>query len=274
MNDWETRIRRYASEAVNGQVVHWPAAPWLSDYVLGYSGFDVTLAQPIPRRLLPFGGVSVLVDLVPPVRRALGTGIPAAFRFPVAGMHDCPIVFSQSGHHFGVGIGLTPAGAYALFGTPMHELRNVVAELGDLIGPRADQLAERLAQARGWPARFGLLDELLPTWIKAGPAQREDVAHAWRRLRQSAGCITVAELADDVGRSGRYLEMRFRDQIGLSPKTAARVLRFQRALRIATASGCPAWSEVAARCGYVDQAHLNRDFRRFAGCSPTELLAV
>jgi transcriptional regulator GlxA family with amidase domain len=77
-----------------------------------------------------------------------------------------------------------------------------------------------------------------------------------------------------VGRSGRYLELRFRDQVGVPPKTAARVLRFQHALSVATGSSRPAWSQVAAQCGYVDQAHLNREFRQLAGCTPTELLAV
>jgi AraC-like DNA-binding protein len=268
VDDREIWVRRYASETVGGQVVYRPAPRWLSGYVLGYAGWDMDLTVPIQRRLLPFGGISVLLDFAPPVKPGR-----AGFRFPAAGMHDYPIVFGQAGRYFGAGIGLTPAGAYALFGTPMHELTNVLVELGDLIGDRAERLAERLAQARTWSARFDLLDGLLPRWLQAGPAQLDDVAHAWRLLRQASGRITVAELAVAVGRSRRYLELRFRDQVGVPPKAAARILRFQQALRLATCSGRPAWSEVAARCGYVDQAHLTKDFRRLAGCTPTDLLA-
>jgi AraC-like DNA-binding protein len=268
VKDWEIRVRRAASGAADGEVVYRPAPERLSGYVLGYSGWDLHMTLPVQRRMLPFGGVSVLLDLGssdPPGRTGL--------RFPVAGMHDCPIVLTQVGRHCGVGIGLTPAGAYALFGTPMHELANVLVELSDLIGGRAEQLAERLARARTWPARFDLLDELLPRWLQAGPGQLDDVAYAWRRLRQASGRITVAELADTVSRSRRYLELRFRDQIGVPPKTAARVLRFEHALSLATGSGRPAWSEVATQCGYVDQAHLTKDFRQLAGCTPSDLLA-
>lgn len=279
MDDWETRVRRYTSETVNGEVVYRRAPASLADYVLGYSGWQVDIPVPVQRRLLPFGGVSVLVDFVPPVRQPPSGFVPPAerarweYRYPVSGMHDCPIVFRQSGRHFGVGIGLAPAGAYALFGTPLHDITNAVAELADLVGGRADELAERLARARSWPARFELLDDLLPRWLGAGPAQLPAVARAWRRLHQSSGRVTVAQLADDVGRSSRYLELRFRDQVGVSPKTAARVLRFQHAVSIAARVGRPAWSEVATRCGYADQAHLNREFRQLAGCTPTELLA-
>jgi AraC-like DNA-binding protein len=276
VDDWEIWVHRYSSETLGGQVVYRPAPPWLSGYVLGYSGWDMDTTVPVQRRLLPFGGVCVLLDFAPSVRmppvRPVQPG-RTGFRFPVAGMHNFPFVFGQAGRHFGLAIGLTPAGAYALFGTPMHEFANVLVELDDLIGGRAEQLAGRLAQARTWSARFDLLDGLLPRWLQAGPAQLDEVAHAWRLLRQASGRITVAELANAIGRSRRYLELRFRDQVGIPPKAAARIVRFQQALRLATCSGPPAWTEVAARCGYVDQAHLTRDFRQLAGCTPTYLLA-
>lgn len=266
---------RYASETAGGQVVHRRAPSWLSDYVLGYTGYRVDIRVPVQRRLVPFGGVSVLLDFTQPVRRPVTESPPGArsqFRLPVAGLQDGPVVFSQAGYHFGVGVGLTPAGAYALFGTPMHELTNAIADMSELIGDRAERLSGRLADAPDWQARFALLDEVLPRWIEAGPVQTGQVARAWWRLCQSAGRSTVAALAEEVGWSRRYLEIGFRDQVGVSPKTAARILRFQHAVRLADGPRRPAWAQVAAACGYVDQSHLNRDFRQFAGRTPVALL--
>jgi hypothetical protein len=109
---------RYPSEMASGRVVHWRAPSWLSDYVLGYSGYQVSTTAPVLRRLVPFGGVSVLLDFTPasrvPAESVPGSSARYQFRLPVAGLFDGPVLFSQAGYHFGVAVGLTPAGAYAL----------------------------------------------------------------------------------------------------------------------------------------------------------------
>jgi AraC-like DNA-binding protein len=67
--------------------------------------------------------------------------------------------------------------------------------------------------------------------------------------------------------------------VGLAPKQAARVVRFQRAARLLVpwagdaAPAAPSIAEVAAACGYADHAHLVREFRALAGCTPSEFLA-
>jgi AraC-like DNA-binding protein len=53
-----------------------------------------------------------------------------------------------------------------------------------------------------------------------------------------------------------------------------RILRFQRAARDLARPDGPSLCEIALDCGYYDQAHLNRDFREFAGRTPTELMAA
>ena len=63
---------------------------------------------------------------------------------------------------------------------------------------------------------------------------------------------------------------QFRREVGLPPKTLARILRFHRARGLIVAPGGADFAEVADLCGYYDQAHLIRDFREFAGCTPAE----
>jgi AraC-like DNA-binding protein len=82
----------------------------------------------------------------------------------------------------------------------------------------------------------------------------------------------VPRLAAEVGWSVRQLENCFREQIGLGPKAAARVLRLQRARRLLAAGRSQA--ETAAVCGYYDQAHLSGEFKAMTGCTPREFTAA
>jgi AraC-like DNA-binding protein len=63
---------------------------------------------------------------------------------------------------------------------------------------------------------------------------------------------------------------RFRQQVGLPPKTAARLIRFDAVWRRLADRPPARWDQIAAECGYADQAHLIRDFRQFTGATPTE----
>ncbi|MFI1148067.1 helix-turn-helix domain-containing protein [Streptomyces sp. NPDC020817] len=110
---------------------------------------------------------------------------------------------------------------------------------------------------------FNLAD---PVWVtRAGAA--EPLRRAWGELLRSGGSLPVEELAVRAGRGKRRLEYLFREQIGLTPKTAARVLRFQRTLWLVDHGGRPL-ADVAVACGFSDQAHMNREFKAMSGRTP------
>lgn len=197
-------------------------------------------------------------------------GLPTSF---VTGLSDTHDVVEQFGAIECVDLKLTPLGAYTLLGVPLDELTNEIADLSDVLGPDAAHLTERLANTPGWAARFAVLDEFLLVRAEAGPAPSPEVGWAWRRLVETSGAVPVGTLAHEVGWSRRHLVTRFRQQVGLPPKTVARVIRFEELLRRVARTGGAAWSRIAAECGYYDQAHMNRDFREFAGTTPTEYLA-
>ncbi|MET9887627.1 helix-turn-helix domain-containing protein [Streptomyces sp. NPDC006430] len=99
------------------------------------------------------------------------------------------------------------------------------------------------------------------------------VAEAWSRLRACHGGISAKELAAATGRGSRRLQVLFREQIGLPPQSVSRILRFQRALSLPS-DACRSLADLAALCGYYDQAHMNRDFRELAGLTPAQLCAL
>src|SRR5262249_13920918 len=100
-----------------------------------------------------------------------------------------------------------------------------------------------------------------------------ELSHSWSLLVGSRGAVAVSELAATVGWSRQHLARRFGEEFGLSPRLAGRVIRFERARRMLQATpSFVSLAQVAATCGYYDQAHLTRDFVDLGGCTPTQLL--
>jgi AraC-like DNA-binding protein len=198
-------------------------------------------------------------------------GLPAAF---AAGLTDSYEIIEQNGPIVCVDLKFSPLGAYTLLGVPMSELTGRVVDLGDVLGVATGRrIVSRLADAPAWAERFDLLDGFLLALADRGPRPAPEVSWAWRRLTATNGTMPIGALAQEVGWSRRHLIARFRQQVGLPPKTMARVVRFEHLLRRLRAAPPRRWGQVAAECGYYDQAHMNRDFREFAGTTPTDYLA-
>ena len=167
---------------------------------------------------------------------------------------------------------LSPLGAYTLLGLPMQELSGRTLDLRDLLGGAGRRLGERLRDAPSWRRRFALLDRFLLRRLERGPRPSPEVGWAWRRLVATGGAVPIGQLAGEVGWSHKHLIHRFRQQVGLSPKTAARLVRFDEVWRRLDERRPLDWGRVAHDAGYADQAHLIRDFREFTGTTPTDFL--
>lgn len=198
---------------------------------------------------------------------------PEALDAFVAGLHASPAVVRHAGNQRGVHVDVTPLGARALLGLPAGAIASTVVHLRDALGPAAEELVDRLGGARTWPARFAVIDSVLTRGLGDASSPPDEVTWAWRRILDTGGTIEVSALAAEVGWSRRHLGERFRAELGLPPKVAARVIRFERARRLLARPLRPGLAEVAATCGYFDQAHLTREWRELAGCTPTAWLA-
>jgi AraC-like DNA-binding protein len=264
-------------------------APVLRPFIERYVGYRQAGVAPGRHRGLPSPYLTVIFTLDDPLVLAEHPDPrqpPGSYRTLVGGLHTSPALITHPGRQSGIQLLLSPLGARALLGMPAGELANIDVHGPDVLGPMADRIVERLHDAPDWPGRFAVLDQMLASRLAAGPtgsAVRSEtgaeVSRAWRRLMSAGGLCPVSGLADETGWSDRHLRGRFRDETGLTPKAAARVIRFDRTRRMlqhraaAGSGGLPALADVAADCGYYDQAHLAREFRELAGCPPSAWLA-
>ncbi|GLY20502.1 helix-turn-helix domain-containing protein [Micromonospora sp. NBRC 101691] len=246
-----------------------------------YLGYREHSARPLVRRQAA-GAFVVLIlgwgdplDVVDPRCATRGAYRVDSF---VAGTFDGYCHTRTVGVGTGVELLLTPPAARRILGLPLGELTNRAVDVAQLPGGWLTRLRDRLAEASDWPRRFALLDAALAARLGAAEPVDPRLDRAWQRLTDTDGRIGVATLAAELGWSRRHLSVLFHREVGLPPKTTARLLRFQRAYATATASGTgvdrAGWAVLAARCGYFDQSHLIRDFHEFAGARPTELLVA
>jgi transcriptional regulator GlxA family with amidase domain len=163
-----------------------------------------------------------------------------------------------------IGVRFRPGRAAAFFGMPLAEVTDQRVDLSRLWGRDADGIAERVAAQCSVEARIAVIEsELLRRLGHHDP--RVDAAVAW--ITRSGGRVPIERIANEIGISRQHLSRRFLQHVGVSPKTFARVVRFESVVRAAR-NGVRDWGGLAADCGYFDQAHLIADFRELAGATP------
>jgi AraC-like DNA-binding protein len=268
--------RRVRHESAEGQweMVRGAPHPSLRAYVREYVGWFEHFAVPICRREVPTEDIPVMINFGAPVR-LFDMQDPSRwtdYGSFTTGAYDSYVLVGSTGRSGGLQINMSIFGARLFLGRPLRDLRNRAIELDDLFGSDARRLTMELYDAPTWEARFTILDRELALRILTAKAPSAAVTWVWRRLVQTGGRVSIGVLVGEVGFSQRHLIETFREQIGLSPKTLARVLRFGRAIRIIKSGGGARLAEIAQDCGYYDQAHFSRDFHAFAGVTPTALV--
>jgi AraC-like DNA-binding protein len=278
-------------DAIDEHVQARPSAR-LRPYVAFYSGYRQAGVAPGRHRGLPSPFLTLIFTMDDPLVIAVHPDArQAAGKYDslAGGLHLTPALITHPGWQSGVQVSVSPLGCRALFGLPAVEIAGLDVDAADLLGPHVvDEVRAGLLTAPDWAGRFFALDRVLTRVVSArmtgvrttsagtsGLRTISDVlvapqiAYAFGRIVR--GGVSVASLADEVGWSARYLTDRFRAEIGLRPKEAARVARFDRARRSLRPAGRLA--DVAAGHGFADQSHLVREFQAFAGCSPTRWIA-
>jgi AraC-like DNA-binding protein len=172
--------------------------------------------------------------------------------------------------NFGIlGAYIYPFAVPRLFGFPASALSDEMPDLQALLGSEGQILLEQIMTAPSETERITRLSRFLIQKLENGKSGNAVAQRAVRTMLGHHGQLSVIDLADKMGISARQLERHFKDYAGFSPKTYARILRFQSALKEYGIRN-KALTEIALDCGYYDQAHFIHDFQNFSGYTPSE----
>lgn len=188
-----------------------------------------------------------------------------------AGVHAGPVVIDSFGRSCCIQVNFTPLGGRRFFGLPMSELADRMVPLDELLGAWGHQLRERLGEENDWHRRLDIAENFITERLTNAASPQTEVGWALERIMASGGRSRIAAIATEIGWSRKHLAARFADQVGVGPKAISRIVRFNRAANLAKRADRAGWADLAAECGYADQAHLVREFRELAGATPTGL---
>jgi AraC-like DNA-binding protein len=271
------QVNLHRSDTLTWELISRAPDTRLERYVIGYQGYREHSRGPMRRLQPPFAGIPMIISFGPSIGIISGDR-PAereSYRSFLAGLHDVHVLTEYQGEQMGFQVNFTLLGAWRFLNITMSDIANRVVGLGDLVGDReADRLADSLLDAPDWPARFDLMDWFLFDRLRRGRPMSPDVAWALKNLQLSHGARSIGALSRDLSCSRKTLIQRFHAQVGLSPKAVANILRFSHAVERIRAEDEESWAELAIACGYYDQAHFNRDFRRYSGRTPSEFRAA
>lgn len=255
------------------QLVRHPVAPQLRGLVAGIVGFDERADDVVERRQ-PAGTLLPLIvsfgDPLEVVRLSDGAGEGTYSSF-VVGIMPGHATTRFSGTQRCVQVYLTPRGAYRLLGLPGREIARHVVVLEEVAPRLGGSLPSRLESVATWDPRFELVEQALLEMVDGGGEPEPLVTWLWGQLLRTGGRARIDELVARTGWSHRHVTSRFHAQVGITPKAAAGIIRFE---RVMAALGSGPLAELAAEHRYADQSHLTRDVVRYSGDPPRALLSA
>ena len=272
-------ISRLQTFTHSSPIGHWSVSVWRTDPRLAdivtsmWFGEGRTAYQ--RDRILPSGQSQLLINLGPPQYR-VEPG-PPEVRVPFvdvwySGLHQGPIDTEAPHGNALLGVAFSARGTFPWLGERMDGLSDRIIALADELGDGALRLRERLLNTTSLEARFKCVERWLISRLKPRTIVHPAVRWAVDQIAASGGRMPIEELATQTGFTRKHLGNLFQQQVGLTPKSLARVHRFRGALQLLDrANGQVPWAELAEQCGFYDQSHLINEFRRFTGFSPAEL---
>ncbi len=227
--------------------------------------------------MFPSGAVELIVQLDERYRDVDGEVTSLTPPTCVTGIQTGPMMVEGPPRSCRVlGVRLHPQGAWAILEHPLSELTGMTADLEQLLGSAAGELAGRCDDAENATERVRrTIAWLCDRLNRSFTATRLSPAVCWvaGRITDAGGAVKIGPLRAEIGWSAARLAAMFLEQIGVTPKRYARLQRFHRALHMLH-EGSLRLSDIALRAGYYDQPHLNAEFRELAGLTPRQLLAA
>lgn len=231
-------------------------------FVLSYWEFRVSaeISAPVTHEVFPDGCVSVVFY------RNRKLGFQKSFISQI-NPKSIYVVVNPSDEMWGIRI--LPEACAAFLGTSPAEVSNQFVTKETLGARYYPELENQLSQCEDFYQAVKVYENYAKNYGVAADKIDVRLARATRIFIESEGLAKVSETAKQIGLSERQFERNYRQASGLTPKQFARICRFRATAVDLVKNSEQNWASRAADKGFTDQSHLNREFTRLTGNSPS-----
>ncbi len=235
--------------------------------------FESRSNDPVPETIVADGFPELIIHFRSPFAEVDRSGEFLKQPAVVAcGQLTRPLVLHSSLDAGMIGIRFQPSGMAPFVSIPMQSITDARVPAENLFVD-IDQFVEEIMESSSDAQRVAACNRFL---FRSIDFDHDNICirRALETIMLARGNISVESLATLIGRSRRSLELAFQKEVGTSPKMYCRITRFRHLFDALSSNDLPVnWVQIALDSGFFDQSHLIRDFRRFAGDSPTSFLA-
>ncbi|MCO6509845.1 MAG: helix-turn-helix transcriptional regulator [Aridibacter famidurans] len=256
--------------------MHIPGPP-LCEFVQNFFFFDDFVTSSLIERFLPDGNTEIIISLRDDAEHVYDNEslkeIQTCRNGWASGLRTRPISIPAGNGTSKLVIVFRKGMAHPFFPIPMSELANTVVDADRIWGSEFGILRERLLAEATPSGKFRLVEGFLAKHLNSDTELNPCVEYAVNGIGADPSRTNLAKLSDKIGYSQKHLITMFKNNVGTTPKSYLRVIRFQRVIEQIEETDIPDWSAIALDAGFYDQAHFNNDFRSLSGFTPNEYVA-
>lgn len=195
------------------------------------------------------------------------TTVPKAF---VCGIFTSIYHLVLKGKINQVGVVFKSTAIHNFFNLRMSILVNSRMDLHLLLGEATQPLIQSISHATCIEDKIKVLEDFLLALIPQAKSRLSIIDDVAFFMDEKAGRVVIEEVADRYHISKRYLEKRFLEKVGVSPKFYARMKRFGKLANKAVHASKIDWQDIVEENGLHDQSHLVKEYIEFNKISPAK----
>ena len=242
----------------------------LRTFVVCYFIWEGEAAEGLHVQSPPNSYSSIVFNYADPYKAAQHNNAPATVpRAFVSGQFTTNYTLSLQGKIGMTGVVLKPTALYNFFGVRMSELVNARVSLSFLPGLPEDILWTAVKNQSSDEGRIKVLEELVLSYVTVAKSNLTIIDEAVDYIDACKGCVSVEAVANHMKISRRYLEKKFLEKVGVSPKFYSRIKRFGNLSNKIAHHEKIDWQEIVEEYGFHDQSHLVKEFMEFNRMNPT-----